>query len=374
MVKIIQIVDKKYRKEFVQLPLKMYKGNRYFVPPFYADEMAMFTPKNIYHKIVDQAFFVAVRDKKVVGRIQGIIQHRYNELYNTKQARFSRFDCEDNQETSNALFDAVEKWAKENGADHIIGPSNYSDQEREGLLIEGFNYLSTFEEQYNYPYYQKLIENNGYEKDVDWIENRLFQTSQNKKVLQTLSERALKTYDLRVANEGLSMKQIIKKYADGIFDCIDTCYSPLYGYVPFTPEMRKQIISQFELILDKRYFTVIVDKQDKVVACGFCIPGIGKALQKSGGRLTPAALIRLLRTLKKPESVDLALVAILPEYRNSGVSAFVIKKLQEISEMPSIQYMETNLCLEHNTNIWTLWKRFDKIQHKKRRSYIKKLN
>lgn len=374
MLEIIQIVDKKYRKEFVQLPLKMYKGNRYFVPPFYADEMAMFTDKNIYSKMCDHAFFIAKRDGKVVGRIQGIIQKKYNALYNTKQARFCRFDCEDNQETASALFDAVEKWAKSMGADHIIGPSNYSDQEREGLLIEGFNYLSTFEEQYNYPYYKTLIENCGYEKDVDWIENRLFQTNQSKKTLEVLAQRALKNYDLRVANIGLSMKEIIKKYAKGIFECLDECYSPLYGYVPFSDEMRNQMVEQFKLVLDKRYFTIIVNKEDKVVACGFCIPGIGKALQKSGGRLTPAAIVRLLRTIKKPESVDLALVGILPEYRKSGVSAFVMQKLQEISEMPSVQYMETNLCLEENTNIWTLWKRFDKIQHKKRRSFIKKFN
>lgn len=374
MLEIIQIVDKKYRKEFVQLPLKMYKGNRYFVPPFYADEMAMFTDKNIYSKMCDHAFFIAKRDGKVVGRIQGIIQNKFNALYNTKQARFCRFDSEDNQETASALFDAVEKWAKSMGADHIIGPSNYSDQEREGLLIEGFNYLSTFEEQYNYPYYKTLIENCGYEKDVDWIENRLFQTSQNKKTLEVLAQRALKDYDLRVANIGLSMKEIIKKYAKGIFECLDECYSPLYGYVPFSDEMRNQMIQQFKLVLDKRYFTIIVNKEDKVVACGFCIPGIGKALQKSGGRLTPAAIVRLLRTIKKPESVDLALVGILPEYRKSGVAAFVMQKLQEISEMPSVQYMETNLCLEENTNIWTLWKRFDKIQHKKRRSFIKKFN
>ena len=374
MLEIIRIVDKKYRKEFVQLPLKMYKGNRYFVPPFYADEMAMFTDKNIYSKMCDHAFFIAKRDGKVVGRIQGIIQKKFNALYNTKQSRFCRFDCEDNQETATVLFNAVEEWAKSMGADHMIGPSNYSDQEREGLLIEGFNYLSTFEEQYNYPYYKTLIENCGFEKDVDWIENRLFQTNQNKKTLEVLAQRALKDYDLRVANIGLSMKEIIKKYAKGIFECLDECYSPLYGYVPFSDEMRTQLIQSFKLVLDKRFFTIIVNKEDKVVACGFCIPGIGKALQKSGGRLTPAAIIRLLRTIKNPESVDLALVGILPEYRKSGVAAFVMQKLQEISEIPSVQYMETNLCLEENTNIWTLWKRFDKIQHKKRRSFIKKFN
>ena len=374
MVEIIQIVDKKYRKQFVELPLKMYKGNRYFVPPFYGDEMAMFTKKNIYAKTCDHAFFVAVRNKKVVGRIQGIIQKTFNSLYNVKQARFCRFDCEDNQETANKLFEAVENRAKSMGAEFIVGPLNYSDQEREGLLIEGFNYLSTFEEQYNYPYYQKLIENYGYTKDVDWFETRLFQTNQNKEVLNKLCSKALSHYNLTLANDGLSMKEIINKYADGIFDCIDKCYSPLYGYVPTTKETRDQMIASFKLVLNEKLFTVITNKDDEVVACGFCVPGIGEALQKSGGRLTPATIIRLLKARKHPKSVDLALVAILPEYRKSGVSAFVVRKLQEISEMPSVQYMETNLTLEENTNIWTLWKRFDRIQHKRRRSYIKKFN
>lgn len=374
MFQIIPVTTKKQQKEFVELPLRMYKGVEWFVPPFYGDELKIFSKKNIYYSTCSSSFFLAIQDGVTVGRIQGIIQHTYNEVHKVKQARFTRFDCIDNQEIANALFDAVEKWATDNGMEFIVGPLGYSDLEREGLLIEGFDYLNTFEEQYNYPYYQKLIENYGYQKDVDWFEHRIFKSNQNKETLERLGQKALKAYNLHLVGEGMPMGKFIKKYASGIFEVIDQCYGELYGTVPFSREMMEQMITQFKLILDERYFTTICDENEKVVACGFCLPGIGKAVQKSNGKLTLPTIFRILKAVKKPESVDMAIVGILPEYRNSYVSAFVIKKLIEISEMPTVKYLETNLNLEYNHQIMSLWKRFDHIQHKKRRCYIKKFN
>ena len=116
------------------------------------------------------------------------------------------------------------------------------------------------------------------------------------------------------------------------------------------------------------------DEKEKVVCFGFCLPAIGKAVQKSGGRLTPACLVRLLNAIHKPDSIDLALVGILPQYRKSGLSAIVLTRLQEMLKKGNVQYMETNLNLETNANIQAQWRHFDFIQHKRRRSYIKKLN
>lgn len=372
--KVVEVKSKKDRKEFVNLPLRMYKDIEWFVPPMYGDELKIFDKNYIFSKVCDSSFFLALDEEgKTIGRIQGIIQKQYNELRNVNQARFSRFDCIDNKEVAKALFEAVERWAKGKGADFIVGPLGFSDQEREGLLIEGFDYLNTFEEQYNFPYYQGLVENAGYVKDIDWLEFRMTGTNQNLDTLNKLCDRALKTYDLRLVDEKMPMNKIIKKYAEGIFEVLDTCYSHLYGTVPFTDETRDQMIEQFKLILDSRYFTIIVDKNDKVVAFGFCIPGIGSALKKSGGRLTLPAIIRILKTKKNPESVDMALVGILPQYRNSALSAFVVRKLVQILNMPSVKYLETNLNYEENKNIMSLWKRFDYIQHKKRRAFIKHL-
>lgn len=150
MLTIIEVKNRKNRKEFIEYPLRLYKNNPYFVPPLYGDEKKLFTQKNIYSKTCKSVFFLAVREGKTVGRIQGIIQCQYNGIHGTKQARFTRFDCEDDQETATALFGAVEEWARKEQMEEVVGPLGYSDLEREGLLIEGFDYLSTFEEQYNY--------------------------------------------------------------------------------------------------------------------------------------------------------------------------------------------------------------------------------
>ena len=372
-LKIIPVTTKKDRKEFVEYPLRLYKGNPYFVPPFYSDEMKLFTDKNIYSKTCNSSFFLAKRGNKTVGRIQGIVQNQYNEIRGTMQARFTRFDCEDNTETATALFDAVENWAREQGMSELVGPLGYSDLEREGLLIEGFDYLATFEEQYNYPYYAGLIENCGYVKDVDWVEQRLFGLKEDIAKYSKILDHTMEKYNLHYGVQGLSKRKFIKRYKDGIFHCIDECYKDLYGTVPFTEEMQKQIIDQFTLFIDPKYIAVVCDERDEVIAFGLSLPGLGEAVQKSGGRLTPACLIRLLKALKRPKSVDLALVGIMPKYRNSGLTVFMLKALQDCFNTPSVEYLETNLNLEDNIAIRSTWKRFDHIQHKRRRSYIKKL-
>ena len=137
--------------------------------------------------------------------------------------------------------------------------------------------------------------------------------------------------------------------------------------------MKKQIIDQFNLFIAPKYIFVLCDENDEVIAFGLCLPGLGEAVQKSGGKLTPACLIRLLKALKAPRCIDLALVGIMPRYRNSGLSVFMITVLQDMFKQPGVEYMETNLNLEDNVAIRSTWKRFDHIQHKRRRSYIKQL-
>ena len=374
MLEIIEVKTKKDRKRFVEYPLKLYKGNPYFVPPLYGDEMAMFTKKNVYYNTCESVFYLAVRDGVVVGRIQGIIQKQYNEIHNVKQVRFTRFDCENNTETAKKLFETVENWAKEKGMDTVVGPLGYSDLEREGLLIEGFDQIATFEEWYNYDYYPKLVEDNGFVKDVDWVESKLYMPEERNEKVKAITEHALKKYNLHVAGEGLSKREYIKRYKDGIFKCIDECYKDLYGTVPFTKEMINQMVTQFMLILNLKYIKTVCDENENVVACGFCLPSIGEAVQKSGGRLTPCTIVKLLRAINKPKVIDLGIIGILPSYRKSGLNAIAIDMLQTMLEEDGVEYCETNLNLETNANIQAQWKYFKRVIHKRRRSYIKRLS
>ncbi len=373
-IKIVTVKSKAEQKAFVRFPLSLYKGCEPFIPPLYGDEMKIFTDKNAYADTCQSICFLAKKDGKTVGRIQGIIQHQSNELNGEKRLRFSRFDAINDEGVAKALFDALEAWGKENGLDTVCGPLGYSDLEREGLLIEGFDQLSTFEEQYNYEYYPALIEACGYEKEIDWLEFRLRAPKEKNVMLSRVAERALELNRLHVVDSSkMSKKAYISRYKDGVFDCIDRCYRDLYGTVPFTESMKKQLIDQFMLIINKKYLIVICDENDRVVSFALCLPAIGKALQKSGGRLTPLALIRLLSAIRHPESIDLALVAILPEYQSAGINAVMLQKMTEYLESGDVEYFETNLNLETNTAVMAQWKYFDAHQHKRRRSYIKKL-
>lgn len=373
MLEVKIVNNKKMRKEFVEFPLKLYKDNPYFVPPLYADEMNIFTDKNVYNDTCEQVYFIAYRDGEVVGRISGIIQKDYNIKNNEKRARFTRFDAIDDVMVAKALFEAAEEWAKSYGMDTVCGPLGFSDLEREGLLIDGFDYISTFEEQYNYPYYQKLIEECGYEKDVDWVEYRLYTPKERNEKIKRIAELTKKKYNLVQENGSGGKKAFIKKYKDHIFNVLDETYKHLYGTVPFTEGMKKQIIEQFMLVIKPELVSVVTDQNGKVIAFGLAIPGFGHVLQKSGGKLTPLTILRLLKAVRKPKTLELGLIGVLPEYQATGVNALILDYVMEIMIDYNIEYTETNLNLETNTKVQSQWKFFEKIQHKKRRSFIKKI-
>ncbi len=372
MLEIKPVTTRKQRKQFVDFPLKLYKNNPYFVPPLYADEMALFKKNYVYYDTSEAVYFNAYKDGEMVGRISGILQHASNEKWEQKRVRFTRFDSIDDQEVATGLFNAVENWAKQKGMEEVVGPLGFSDFEREGLLIEGFDYLCTFEEQYNYDYYQRLIENCGYGKDVDWVEHRLFKLNDEQNRIEKLSAKMMERYNLHFAH-CKNTNEFIKLYGDKFFEIVDDTYEHIYGTVPFTANMRKMMIDNFRLITDMRFVSVIVDKDDRVVAFGLCFPAIGKAVQKSGGKLTLSTLVKLLKTIKHPKQIDLGLIGVIDEYRNKGISFALISNIANQMKEQGIEYAETNLNLEDNYPIRNIWKSFDHIQHKRRRSFVKKI-
>ena len=367
-----EVKTRKEIRDFVNFPLRLYKGNPYFVPCFYADELALFKDDYLYRDQADYVCYSVYDGKKIVGRIVGILQKVSNEKWKQKRVRFNRFDCIDDQEVADMLLGAVEDWARSLGMDEVVGPLGFSDMEREGLLIEGFDYLSTFEEQYNYSYYQRLIENHGYTKEVDWLERRLFLKGKPSDRLTRFSNLIMERNHLHFA-EAKNTKEFLKKYGEKFFELCEKTYDPLYMTVPFSENIKKSLVKSFELIIDLRFVAMILDENENPICFGLVFPSIGKAIQKSGGRMTPATLVRLLRAIKKPRVLDFALIGVDPAYANRGVPAVLLGKTQEYLAMAGIEYAETNLNLETNQSVQNLWKNFDSIQHKRRRSFVRSL-
>ena len=374
MVDIIRVVTKKQQREFIEFPLRLYRDNPCFVPPLYSDEKKMFRKGFIYADTCEMACFNAYRDGKMIGRIQGILQKASNEKNHEKRIRFNRFDAVNDPEVASALFSAVEDWGRSLGMDTICGPLGFSDLEREGLLVEGFSELSTFEEQYNAEYYASLIESLGYEKEVDWNESKLMPPEDPKDIekMRQMSDFIMKRYNLHFG-PAKNVNDFISRYADGLFELLDTAYDGLYGTVPFSDGMKKLMIDNFRLIIDLKHVAVILDEEDRMVCFGVCFPSIAKAVQPSQGKLTPAALLRLLRAIRKPEIIDLGLIAVAPEYANRGISSVISGELIRMLQEPGIRYAETNLNLEDNYAIQNQWKRFSRVVHKRRKAYVKRL-
>lgn len=372
MIIVQQVRTKKQQKEFLNFPLELYRGNPYFVPPLYGDEKKLFRKDYVYYDTSEAVYFNAYENGKMVGRISGILQFAANEKWGQKQVRFTRFDSIDSQEVANALFGAVEDWALSKGMDTVVGPLGFNDLEREGLLIEGFEELSTFEEQYNYEYYPRLVENCGYAKDVDWVERQLRVPAQIDEKLERVSTLMMKRYKLRY-DDSKTTREFLKRYADKFFNVLDETYEKLYGTVPITEGAKKMLMSNFKLLIDKRFVGVIVDENDEVAAFGVCFPSIAEAVQPSGGKLTPAALVRLLKARNHPRVIDLGLIGVVPKFQSKAIASAMIYQTLMMMKNNHIEYAETNLNLEDNNNIQNQWKAFDARLHKRRRSYKKVL-
>ena len=222
-------------------------------------------------------------------------------------------------------------------------------------------------------YYQKLIENYGFEKEVDWTERKLYAPKEIDPRLEKISNMMLKKYKLHFG-ETKNTNEFLKKYADKFFDIIDETYTNIYGTVPFTPGMRKMMINNFKLIVDVKHVAVIVDENDNVVCFGICFPSIASAVKKSNGHLTPLGIMRILKAIKHPKVLDLGLIGVLPEYQMRGIATAIISKVMNMLSSGDIEYAETNLNLETNNNIQNQWKSFDSILHKRRRAFVKKIS
>ena len=365
---IKEVKTRKEIKDFINLPIRLFKHTPNYVPCFYSDEKKVLLRKTTYENEATSIFFLAYKNNEVVGRIQGIIQHSYNKKQNIKQVRFTRFDCIDDLSVAKALFDTIKNWAKDNGMESIVGPLDYSDLEREGLLIEGFDEYMTFEEQYHPSYYQKLIEQNGFEKDVDWLEFQLREKEDTYARVSKIAKGVERLCNVHLAP--LERKNAyIKKYKKDFFRLLDICYSHLYGTIPFSEETMNSIINQFSIVIRPEYLPIVLNDKGEVIAAALCVPSISVALVGSGGKLNPLNIIKIFKALKKPKCLELCLVAVHPDYQKMGVNTLFLSCITKLIKDRGIEFAETNLNLETNSAVMAQWKHFEARNHKRRRCY-----
>lgn len=372
-LRIVRVTSKELLRDFVEYPIRLYKDSPYYCPPLIDGDMDTLTRgKNPTLEHCDYVCYLAYRGDRIVGRIAGMINHNSNERWHQNRARFGFFDFEDDEEVVNALMDAVVDWAGDFRCDELAGPLGFTDMDREGMLIEGFNQAATYAENYNYPYYPKHMDRLGLEKDVDWLGFRIVPP-------HTVPERYHKGADLvrrRYNLEAFQVKdrkELVEKYAADIFDLFNRTYSNLYGASVLTKAETQHLIDSFLPLLNIDLIALVRRLTDnKLVGFGIAMPSLTKALQKCRGKLWPFGFIPLLQTLRSSTSevIDLMLIAVDPEYQGMGGVALIFEMMIPVVQRYGVRFLESNLELEHNVHVQVQWNFFRKIHHKTHRCYI----
>ena len=373
-VVIKEVTSKKELKKFVKFAIELYKDNPYYVPGLIDEEMmTLDREKNPAFEVGEAIYFLAYKEDKIVGRIAGMINHRSNEVWNQKSARFGFVDFIDDKEVVNALFDAVEKWAEAKGMAQMHGPLGFTDMDHEGMLIEGFDQLGTMATIYNHPYYPRHMERMGYEKDHDWKEFKIYIPEEVPEKHLRIGEIVKKKYGLKIMK--FEKRKEIWPYANRIFEAMNAAYSPLFGFAPLTEKQIAYYVKMYIPMLRMDMITIIVrEADDAVVGFGITLPNLSRALQKAKGHLFPFGFIPLLRALKsKPKVVDLYLMGVLPEYQGKGVNALLFNDLIPVYIKLGVEYAETNPELEVNNAVQAQWDYFKSEHHKTRRAFKKEL-
>ncbi len=371
-VSITQVKTRGDLKKFVMFPFSLYKGNTCWVPPLLFDEYnTLRKDKNPAFEAAEAEYWLAWKDGKVAGRIAGIVANKAIEKWGHKNARFGWVDFIDDREVSKALFDTMENWAKSKGMEGVQGPMGFTDLDKEGMLVEGFNELGTLPMIYNHAYYKDHLEALGYAKDVDWLEFEVKAPKEIPEKVRRVNELILKRSNLRLSDEK-STRVVAKKYARQIFEIIDEAYAHLYGTVPLSPKQVDAYIKQYLSFINLRYTKLIIDPNDRLVGFGIAMPSFSRALQKAQGRLFPFGWIHILKAMRSPKIIDLYLVAVRKEYMNRGLNALLLAEVTKNAIEDGVEKAETAGELENNTAVISMWDAYEKRHHKRRRAFIKK--
>ncbi|MDE5662678.1 MAG: N-acetyltransferase [Muribaculaceae bacterium] len=375
MIEIRQIsTSRSDLKKFTHFHIDLYKDNPYFVPPLVVDDIDTLSPsKNPAFDFCEADYFMAYRDGRPVGRIAAIINHQVNEASGQKAARFGFVDFIDDEEVSAALLAKVEDWARQKGMDKVIGPLSFTDLDKEGCLVEGFDQLSTMATIYNYPYYPQHFEKHGYVKESDWVEYLIAIPDGIPEKHLRIAEIVKKKFGLKVL-KFTSRRKIKEEYGKALFHLINDAYKDLYQFSRLTDRQIDKYIDDYLGLLDLDLVTIITDADDRIVGVGISMPSMSRALQKSRGRFLPMGWWHLLKGLKgKNDRVDLLLVAVRPEYQAKGVSALLFVDLIPQYIRKGFKWAESNPELEGNSKVQNQWEAFNPTLHKRRRSYVKHL-
>jgi hypothetical protein len=350
-IEIKDVQSKKDLKTFIYLPEKLHAGHRNWIPPIYTDEWTYFDKsKNKAFGYSDTLMILAAKDGRWVGRVMGIINHRYNEHRQEKTARFGYLETHEDQEVVHALLSRLEDWARAKGMTRIVGPYGFSDQDPEGFLIEGFDHRATIATYYNFEWLPKLVENEGYGKDIDYFVYKIDVPKEMPEFYKRIYERAEKKGNFEIIE--FTKKKQLKPWIRPIFSLMNETYmqNNIYGYAPLEEKEMDDLAKRYLPVVNP-HFIKAVKKDGEIVAFVIGMPDMSAGIQKARGRLLPFGLIYILRAVKKTKQLDLLLGAIKDKYRGMGLDVLMGVKMIQSAQEAGYEIMDTHHEMETNVKV-----------------------
>lgn len=375
-IDIRRVTNRKELEQFVQFYYDLYRGNDCAVPFLFSDEMdTLRKDKNPSFECCDAEYFMAFKNGKMVGRVAAIINRRANERWDRKQVRFGWFDFIDDTEVSEALLKAVEDWGREQGMTEIAGPLGFIDTDREGMLVDGFDQLSTMYVNYNHPYYPQHMERMGdFEKDNDYIEMKVKVPEVVPDKFSKITEMVRKRYGLRVHK--FTRRELVDEgYGRKVFDLLNATYKDLYGFSQLSDRQIDKLVNSYIKIADLNLVTAVFDG-DNMVGFGITFPSFSRAMQKTrDGRFLPFGWWHMLKILKwhRTNIVDLLLIGVLPEYRSKGANALIFDDLIRWFQRYHFDWAITGPQMETNEGVLSQWQYLESTIVRRHRCYRKTL-
>lgn len=374
-VTISRVQSRRALREFISFPLTLYKDMPSYVPPLVMDDRDTLDPrKNPAYEFCEAAMYLAYKDGKIAGRVAAIINNKANAAWDHKEVRFGWFDFIDDMEVSKALLDAVAEFGKERGMTTILGPLGFTDFDPEGMLVEGYEYLSSMALRHNWPYYKDHMEALGYVKEVDWLEYRMYMGDKMPDRYPRLAKIVEDRYGLRLRK--ITRREVrTTDIGYKVFDLVNETYSSLYNFTVLPKKMIDKYVNFYLGVLDLQYVSLVEDKDGTLVGFGIVMPSITRALKKCNGRLFPFGWFYVLRSMywKYEENFEMLLIGVKPEYQKKGVHSIIFADLMKRIEAGGFKYAESNAELESNLEVRALWGDVEVKQCKRRRVYKKDL-
>ncbi len=346
---IKEVQTKSELRQFIYLPSRVHKNQPDWLPPLYMDEWQLFNKKkNRSFQYADAVLYLAFRDKKPVGRIMGLINNRYNGIHNEKHGRFCFMECYEDQDVVHALLKKVEQWASVKGMVKIVGPLGFSDKDPQGFQIEGFDFPYLFTAATNQPYLPKMVESEGYVKEVDLVNYNIPMPDPIPPLYLKAFERTSRNGDFEVIEFG--SKKEIRPYIISVLELMNETFSEIYGFVPLNDKEKEEFAKRYLPLIDPAFIKLTKTK-NRIVGFIIAMPDLSKGIIATHGKLFPFGLFRILKEMKRSEKIMLMLGGISKEFRGQGLDVLMgVKLLQSISKTP-MKIIDSHLILETNTRM-----------------------